>query len=302
VTEGARSDDPIVPASGPVSLRGGDKPDRLARVYDSEVVPVYAGRFAAMLLRALNVRPAARVVEVGCATGHLTAELARRFDGDSRITALEASPGLLALAQARLEADPVAGGRVSAQRTALGALPVADGGADIVVSNLAAAEAAGAAGPAAVVRELARVLAPGGQAVITTPLRGTWGEFLDIFRDVLRENGKQESVAALDRYQAALPDGDTAARWLESAGLNQVEIAVERWEILFKSAREFFFAPLIELGPLSHWKQVAGRGDEMQDVFFFTKEAIDTYFKGAVFPVTVVGAAIKAWKPIATGR
>ena len=69
---------------------------------------------------------------------------------------------------------------------------------------------------------------------------------------------------------AAMPDGDQAARWLEAGGLVDVAITVDRWEILFKSAREFFFAPLIELGPLSRWKQLAGRGDEMQDVFFFT--------------------------------
>ena len=59
-------------------------------------------------------------------------------------------------------------------------------------------------------------------------------------------------------------------------------------------------APLIELGPLSRWKQVAGRGDEMQDVFFFTKEAIDAYFAGGIFSVTVVAAAVKGWKRIPT--
>ena len=31
----------------------------------------------------------------------------------------------------------------------------------------------------------------------------------------------------------------------------------------------------------------------MQDAFFFTKEAIDTYFKGRPFAITVVGAV--AW-------
>ena len=63
-------------------------------------------------------------------------------------------------------------------------------------------------------------------------------------------------------------------------------------EILFKTAREFFFSPLVELGPLSGWKRLAGAGDDMQDAFFFTKEAIDHYFKGRPFAVTVVGAAV----------
>ena len=70
----------------------------------------------------------------------------------------------------------------------------------------------------------------------------------------------------------------------------------------FHAWREFFFAPVIELGPLSRWKQLVGRGEEMQDIFFFTKEAIDTYFRGTAFPVTVVGAAVKGWKPIPPAR
>ncbi len=104
-------------------------------------------------------------------------------------------------------------------------------------------------------KEAARLLVPGGQLALSAPLRGTWSEFLDLFRDVLRENGKLESLGAVDRYVATLPDGETLARWLAEAGLKQIEVTTGRWEILFRSAREFFFAPLIELGPLAQWKR-----------------------------------------------
>lgn len=49
-----------------------------------------------------------------------------------------------------------------------------------------------------------------------------------------------------------------------------------------------FMYPDVRQGPVS------GRGDEMQDVFFFTKEAIDSYFKGRVFAVSVVAGAAMA--------
>ena len=162
-----------------------------------------------------------------------------------------------------------------------------------MVSNLAVAAAAD---PLAAVKEAARLLVPGGQLALSAPLRGTWSEFLDLFRDVLRENGRLESLGAVDRYVAALPDGENLARWLAEAGLKQIEVTAARCEILFRSAREFFFAPLIELGPLAKWKRLSGRGDQMQDVFFFTKEAIDTYFKDRVFAVTIVGAAVTGRK------
>jgi SAM-dependent methyltransferase len=176
-------------------------------------------------------------------------------------------------------------------------LVLADSAFDICVSHLAVADSPD---PRQTIVELTSMLKPGGELVLALPLRGTWGEALDILRDVLRDNRRTDGLAALDAYVASLPDGDTCARWLEEAGLVNVEVAVDRWELLFKSAREFFFAPVIHFGPLSRWKTIAGRGDEMQDIFFFVKEAIDTYFSGRVFSVTVVGACVKGWKKIPT--
>jgi len=38
----------------------------------------------------------------------------------------------------------------------------------------------------------------------------------------------------------------------------------------------------------------------MQDIFFFVKQAIDTYFDGRVFSVTIAGACVKGRKKLAT--
>jgi ubiquinone/menaquinone biosynthesis C-methylase UbiE len=293
--EAMKSDGPPAPPAA-AAARLFEKQERLARVYDAEIGPAFAQRFARMLLGALDARPGARVVEVGCATGALTLELSRHFDSASRIVALDEAPFV---AQARPKLEAAAPGRVTFEVGPAAPLALPDASADVVASNLAAAAFAD---PVRAVRELARVLAPGGQALVTTPLRGSWAEFLDIYRDVLLDNGTPESVSALDRYVASLPDGPAATSWFEAAGLGQVEITVERWEILFKSAREFFFAPLIELGPLSRWKRIAGSGEDMQDVFFFAKEAIDTYFHGTAFPLTIVGAVIKGRKPAPAAR
>ena len=142
------------------------------------------------------------------------------------------------------------------------------------------------------------MLAPGGSWPSPAPLRGTWAR---VPRPVPRRAARErqaESLAAVDRYVAALPDAESL-RALAGArpGLQHVERRPSSaGRSCFESAREFFFAPLVELGPLAHWKRLAGRGDQMQDVFFFTKEAIDTYFKGRVFAVTIVGAAVSGRK------
>lgn len=272
-----------------------EKQARLAKLYDAEILPAYAARFAALVGQAIAPRPAAKVVEIGCATGAFTRELARRFDLDSHLTAFDTSASFIVEARARIEGEAGAHAQVAlaARREIPASIPLADGSADLVVSNLAIAEAAD---PRAAVQEATRVLAPGGELAISASLRGSWVEFLDLFRDVLRENGKQESLGALDRYLATLPEAETVGRWLEAAGLGQIEVVTARWEILFKSAREFFYAPLVESGPLEQWKRLSGRGDQMQDVFFFTKEAIDTYFKDRVFAVTIAGAVAKGRK------
>jgi ubiquinone/menaquinone biosynthesis C-methylase UbiE len=266
-----------------------DRQARLAKLYDDEVAPAYATRFANLLLR--HVRPAsgARVVEVGCATGLLTRELARRFDENSRITAFEEADAFVAEARSKLESAGPLRAPIALRVGEPGALPADTASANLVVSNLAVAAAPDLD---AAIEEITRVLVPGGTAVITTPLRGTWSEFLDLFRDVLRESGKGDRLAAVDQYVADLPDADRVTSWLQHAGLANVNVEIEKWEILFKSSREFLFAPLVELGPLPQWKRLAGGGDDMQDAFFFTKEAIDSYFKGRPFAVTVVGAAV----------
>ena len=270
-----------------MSAASADKQARLAKLYDDEIAPAYAARFTTLLLRHLRPTSGARVVEVGCATGQLTRELSRRFDDKSHINAFDDAEAFVGEARLKMEGADDLRAPITLRLAAPGALPADDASATLAVSNLAAAAAPN---PGGAVEEMARVLAPGGTALLTAPLRGTWVEFLDLFRDVLRESGKGDRLAAVDRYIADLPDADRVSGWLQQAGLVDVGVEVERWEMLFKTSREFLFAPLIELGPLSQWKRLAGGGDDMQDAFFFTKEAIDAYFKGRPFAVSIVGA------------
>ena len=105
-----------------------------------------------------------------------------------------------------------------------------------------------------------------------------------------------DAIERLEAHLAQYPPLEQVEAWFEDAGLVDVKGEWDTFTLLFKSSREFFFAPLIEYGPLAEWKAIAGQGEPMQDVFFFTKEAIDTYFKDRVFAVTIVGAAVTGRK------
>lgn len=268
--------------------------DRQARVFDEEIYPLFAQRFGEMLLAAAELPPGSQILEVGCAVGAVTAEIAGRLDVDSRVVALESAPPLLDLARARLRDRPDLAARVFFRAHAAGArLPFAEETFDTVLVNGALA---GVVDPVSGAADYARVTKPGGQLLAALPLRGTWNEFLDIYREVLLGMRRDETLETLEAYVQSIPEAETVAQALEAVGLQGVDIDVEHWELVFRSAREFFYAPLIEQGPLSRWKEIAGRGPAMQETFLLIKEAIDTYFGSRPFTVSVFAGRFAARK------
>src|SRR5690606_20506719 len=156
---------------------------------------------------------------------------------------------------------------------------------DLVVCNLGLTDMPS---PASALADFARVTVPGGQVRCTLPLEGTFEEFYDIYREVLTKHDKHDTLARLDEHIArSYPSAARCEKWMAAAGLEDARVEVDRFTMLFRSSREFFFAPVIEYGPLARWKEIAGAGQEMQDVFWYIKEAIDAYFEGRAFAVTV---------------
>jgi SAM-dependent methyltransferase len=150
--------------------------------------------------------------------------------------------------------------------------------------------------PEEAVRDFARVCRPGGEIMITLPLAGTYAEFHDIFREVLIKGDHLDAIDRLDAYLSRYPPLEQAEAWLEDAGLVDIRAEYEIYTLLFKSSREFFFAPVIEYGPLPAWKEIAGKGQQMQHIFWQCKSAIDTYFRGSSFAVTIVAGCIRGKK------
>ncbi len=269
------------------------KQDKLARVYDTEILPIWAERFGRLLLAEAQVRANAMVLNVACGTGYPALELLEKMDG-GRIIALDSSSALLDVA--RSKAEGLSGKRIFFRTEGnKDRLSFDSDVYDLTFSNLGLGEIDSP--PADALAELARVTAPGGQVLVTLPLRGTWMEFLDIYREVLTKHDRHDTLQALSEYEATLPEPEVAIEWLEAAGLQDVDLVVEEFSLLFKSSREFFFAPVIEFGPLRDWKKLAGKGQEMQDIFWFIKESIDAYFGDRAFSVTVVAGCLVGRMP-----
>src|ERR1041384_4248559 len=167
-------------------------------------------------------------------------------------------------------------------------LSFADDVYDLVVCNLGVA-----AMPSVEValRDFTRVAKPGGEVRCTLPLAGTFEEFHDLYREVLIKHDKHDALDRLDHHLASYPTFEHAERCMAAANLKG-RLELEEFSLLFRSSRELFYAPVIEYGPLADWKAVAGGGQDMQDVFWYIKEAIDTYFAGRSFQLTVKAGCV----------
>jgi ubiquinone/menaquinone biosynthesis C-methylase UbiE len=282
------------------------KVERLARIYDEEILPVWGNRFGKMLLRGINVPERGQVLDVACGTGFAAAEVVRRMPANARLIAIDGSSAMLDVARKKLAELSVAIGKRSVffrTESAEPRLSFADDVYDLVLCNLGLAEMPSMS---VALRDFARVAKKGGEVRCSLALDGTFQEFYDIYREVLIKHDKHEALDRLNHHLTGYPTGEDGAAWLEAAGLD-AHVEVEEFSLLFRSSREFFFAPVIEYGPLPEWKAIAGKGQELQDVFWYIKEAIDAYFGGRAFEVTVkagclIGRKCDPAEDVLTGR
>jgi len=234
------------------------------------------------------------VLDVGCGTGYPSLEILRKLDEASRIIAIDCASEMLNVA--RKKAADLSGRRIFFRTEHVKPkLSFAADVYDLVVANDSLWEIDD---PVAAVADFARVCKPGGLVVVTLPLRGSWAEFYDIYREVLTKHDQHEILRKLEEEARHYPEPDEAVGWLERAGLTDVAIESEEFELLFRSSREFFFAPVVEFGPLPAWKEVAGKGETMQEIFWHIKEAIDAYFGDRAFSVTIKAGCLHGRKPL----
>lgn len=258
--------------------------EKQARIYQEEVYPLLGQKQADMLTVGLDLPFHAHVLQIGCGLGTTTTEILHQSDPDSRLIAIESSQALVDRARANVATEYLGKRAFFRSHDLDSKLPFGDNAFDRVLANV---DVSALSDTSLLVNELVRVLKPGGKLGLATPLLGTWREFLDVYSDVLvrlRKNAMSEALAA---YRKSFPEPETFATQLEAAGIGPVTVDTTRWELVFRTGREFFYAPVIELGPLARWKAIAGKGPEMHDTFLAVKQAIDTYFAGMAFGVSV---------------
>jgi ubiquinone/menaquinone biosynthesis C-methylase UbiE len=161
---------------------------------------IYQQRQAAVLeyVAAADLAPDAAALEIGCGTGHLTVALVGR---DLNVVAVDASPAMVDATAARLrEAQPSQ--PVAVEVADAHALPFDPERFDLVV---AVGVIPWLHSPAAAIDEMARVLRPGGQLVLTADNRARLVSFFDPRAIVALTPLKRAKVALRRRQGLATP-------------------------------------------------------------------------------------------------
>ena len=131
-----------------------------AEIYQRYFVPAMFQQWAAILLRCAAPKPGARVLDVACGTGVVAREAAAHVGDSGQVTALDVSPAMLAVARS-LPAP--SGAKITWKEGNAMALPFPDRALDLVLCQHGLQFFPDRAGA---VREMRRVLAPGGRVAV----------------------------------------------------------------------------------------------------------------------------------------
>lgn len=269
----------------------GDFDFQSAVTYETAVVPRYARRFGALLLRALVVPARANILDLSCRTGYPSLEILRLL-GDGHVVSVDPDSSFLELARER--GGQAVGRTWFLKEESVEALPFGDGVFTNVVGNLVDRTTTDRG---LLLSEASRVLAPGGQLVITMPLRGSFDEVLDLFREVALKHDLDRVSERIEQYAMSLPTREMWQTEIESSGLEDVHIEHDSFTLGFETGHQVFADPVTLVAAAPEWQWIASAVDDPSEVIYRVQDAVDVYFGGRTFETTVVTGCASARLP-----
>ncbi|MDP9001277.1 MAG: class I SAM-dependent methyltransferase [Myxococcota bacterium] len=256
-----------------------------AAIFETFVVPRYLSFFGEMVLEALVESDQARVVHMHCRTGYPDRGLALKLPG-AHIVGIDASPAALQLARAKAATMPTMVAEYRAFEELPTSLPEFAFSHAVMMHPHASTE-----DRERLFTEFARLLAPYGQLVIATPMRGSFQELADLLREYSLKYDDMDVAEAVDHASLAHPTVDGLASEVEKAGFEFVEVGLRPTVLAFRNGRDFFEDPVARLLILPEVK-LHHRLEDTDRALAYVREAIDKYWSDGTFELTVnVGCA-----------
>ncbi len=185
-----------------------------AENYERYFVPTIGIPFATALLEAAGLHRGERVLDVACGTGVVTRLAAEQVGSSGAVAGLDINPAMLAVARSVSSS----GAAIEWHEASAESLPLADGSFDVVLSSLGLQFVPD---KASALREMRRVLAPGGRLAIATV--GPTPPLFAILEQALVRHLKPE-VAAFMRVVFSLHEPQELETLTSGAGFRDVEV------------------------------------------------------------------------------
>jgi SAM-dependent methyltransferase len=256
-----------------------------AAIFETFVVPRYLSLFGELALDMLVEGDDAQVVHLYCRTGYPDRGITLKLPG-AHLYGVDPSSHALELAKAKAATMP---GMIADYRTADSLpLPLPAGAFSHAVTLHPLANMDDRA---KLLVELARLLAPHGQALVAMPLRGSFPELADLLREYALKTEADDVAKAVETAALVRPSVEMFGAELEEAGFHFVDVDMRTHVLKFQSGRDFFEDPIARLVILPEVRLNLNLVDP-ERALAYVRDAIDKYWSEGTFELTVnVGCA-----------
>jgi ubiquinone/menaquinone biosynthesis C-methylase UbiE len=233
---------------------GGNPPANYERFF----VPAIGAPVADDLIRIAALRPGERVLDVACGTGVAARLAAQQVGAAGSVAGLDINPGMLAVARSATPPGvPIEWHEASAE-----AMPLPDASFDVVLCQMGLQFIPD---KHAALREMLRVLAPGGRLILNVP--GPTPRLFSIMAEALSRHVGAEAAGFVDRV-FSLHDTTEIQHLVRDAGFHEVSVQADNKPLHLPSPEEFLWQYIHSTPLASAVEQVdeARRGSLERDV------------------------------------
>lgn len=256
-----------------------------AAVLETFVVPRYLTLFGETMLDMFLSSGEADVVHLGCRTGYPDELIADRLTSGS-IVGLDPSSPAIELARTKGALIP----SVSTDYDVFSAFPTALN-AQSFTHGISLHPSNASEDRQALLAELARLIIPQGQVLLSLPMRGSFQEIIDLLREYALKFDAVNIGRATESASLARPTVEGLTQELETAGFDNVDVDLRPVSLSFRSGRDLMEDPIMRLLVLPDiWATLAI--EDVEAPMHYVEEAINRYWSEENFELTVnVGCA-----------
>ncbi len=217
--------------------------------YERFFVPAIGEPVARDLIRRAAIQAGERVLDVACGTGIAARLAAQQVGPNGSVTGLDMNPGMLAVA--RTAAPPELS--IEWHQASADDMPLPDGAFDVVLSQMGLQFMPD---KLAALREMRRVLRPGGRLVLDMP--GPMGETFAAMAEAMERHISPQAAGFVTQI-FSLHDATEIRELLSEAGFDDIEVRADDKTLMLPPPKEFLWQ-YVHSTPLAG--MVANAGDE----------------------------------------